>query len=304
MTENSKKYAFQRKSDSELLLMSSLCEENYLSKPNIPQNLPIVKSHLSSTKFDPLLKKGIIAASIASHKKHFYLERIRPEFHAISFTRSGKGTVSFLQKKINMKKDMHFIYTASSRAVYESFSKWNVCWFMFDKNSFWNSLMPNAPTTATSKYANDIESIMCMYLKELKKYKPSGKILNLYADIIVELLKSELLPFTPQNPSFKKLTSLTSDISLNPHKNWKLKIEAKKFATSQTSLNNLFKKFYFKTFKAFLLNERMNYAHKLLSEGLNNQKVSTLIGYKSSFAFSKAFKKFFGVSPVNIPNDF
>lgn len=68
---------------------------------------------------------------------------------------------------------------------------------------------------------------------------------------------------------------------------------------SVTRLNELFKMKLNMTVGKFLTNQRMVYAEKLLrTEEMNITQVGEAVGYNSTAYFSKAFRKHFGVSPI------
>ena len=52
-------------------------------------------------------------------------------------------------------------------------------------------------------------------------------------------------------------------------------------------------------FKDYLVNLRMQYAHKLITDGLTSiSEIAIRCGYIDPLYFSKAFKKMVGVSPT------
>ena len=52
----------------------------------------------------------------------------------------------------------------------------------------------------------------------------------------------------------------------------------------------------------FLINKGLHEAKKLLSRGFNVEESARMVGYSDPFAFSKAFKKKYGVSPIKCKN--
>ena len=52
----------------------------------------------------------------------------------------------------------------------------------------------------------------------------------------------------------------------------------------------------------FLINKRLHEAKKLLERGFTVEQSATMVGYGDQFAFSKAFKKKYGESPIKYKN--
>ncbi len=62
-------------------------------------------------------------------------------------------------------------------------------------------------------------------------------------------------------------------------------------------LSRIFKAKTGTTMQEYLINKRLTEARNLLEKGYNVGEAATLCGYPDTFAFSKAFKAFFGQSP-------
>lgn len=75
---------------------------------------------------------------------------------------------------------------------------------------------------------------------------------------------------------------------------------ANKFGFTPEYLGKVFKKYSGKTPSKYLISLRMNEAKRLLlsNPDIEIQKVGELTGYKDSFYFSRAFKAFTGISPL------
>ncbi|WP_437917992.1 helix-turn-helix transcriptional regulator [Sphingobacterium sp. LRF_L2] len=72
---------------------------------------------------------------------------------------------------------------------------------------------------------------------------------------------------------------------------------AKKFALNEKKLKQDFKLAYGKTIYAFVIQERMEKAKKLLFENYNVNELATLLGYQSVSHFIKVFKSYHGHTP-------
>ena len=76
---------------------------------------------------------------------------------------------------------------------------------------------------------------------------------------------------------------------------------AHKVAMNEFKLKKGFKQYFKTTIYGLLQEHRLTEAKKLLEEGdININEVSNLVGYKQASHFSVVFKKYFGVTPIEI----
>tara|TARA_R110002072_G_scaffold136124_3_gene278314 strand:- start:21519 stop:22397 length:879 start_codon:yes stop_codon:yes gene_type:complete len=78
---------------------------------------------------------------------------------------------------------------------------------------------------------------------------------------------------------------------------WTLDLLARKAAQSRTSFAATFKALSDWTVMEYVSWWRMQLAWKHLEEGTRLSEIPSLVGYQSSAAFSRAFKRYFGVNP-------
>ena len=71
------------------------------------------------------------------------------------------------------------------------------------------------------------------------------------------------------------------------------------FGFERSYLYRLFKKEYGISVKEYIIKVRMDKAKELLKSGSTVADVAELVGYSDEFAFSKAFKKYLGISPLS-----
>lgn len=85
--------------------------------------------------------------------------------------------------------------------------------------------------------------------------------------------------------------------------NYMMKINVEKissmFGFERSYLYRLFKKEYGISVKEYIIEVRMDKAKELLKSGSSVAEVAELVGYSDEFAFSKAFKKYLGISPLS-----
>jgi AraC-like DNA-binding protein len=76
---------------------------------------------------------------------------------------------------------------------------------------------------------------------------------------------------------------------------------ASQSAINEFKLKKGFKQLFGKTVFSFLQEYRLNEAKKILTENeININEVCDIVGYKSVSHFSKIFKDYYGVNPIEI----
>lgn len=95
------------------------------------------------------------------------------------------------------------------------------------------------------------------------------------------------------------IDSIREYIDKNYMENLTLSEIAEQFHISYSHLSKTFHETYGVSFQKYLISKRMSYAEKLLqSQNLGLQEIADAVGYHNVFNFSRAFKKYFGVSPI------
>ena len=76
---------------------------------------------------------------------------------------------------------------------------------------------------------------------------------------------------------------------------------AKRFHLNMAYCSEVFKKLAGMTFTDYMTKLRMEYAHRKIAEGgCDLQNLALEVGYGDYFAFSKRFKKYYGISPSQL----
>jgi AraC-like DNA-binding protein len=75
------------------------------------------------------------------------------------------------------------------------------------------------------------------------------------------------------------------------------------FGFERSYLFRIFKARYGMSVKDYITKTRMENAKKLLMAGYTVCETAGLVGYEDEFNFSKAFKRYFGISPSRIRGD-
>lgn len=142
-------------------------------------------------------------------------------------------------------------------------------------------------------------------LQEIRKVS-ADEMWNLTsARQIMQWLRSQILQFLKYRDYIDEFRSEEIAKAVyyicNNYQNSFLSVEmvAEEAGVSVTRLNELFKIKLNTTAGKFLTKQRMEKAGELLEEGIESiTKISEYVGYNSTAYFSKAFRKYYGVSPM------
>src|ERR1044072_3925929 len=99
----------------------------------------------------------------------------------------------------------------------------------------------------------------------------------------------------------EKLHNVKAYIDNNLDAKLTITLLAKEFHIGTTRLKQGFRRYFKQTIYRYILNQRMEKAKQLLAAGMSVQQVAAETGY-SLTGFSKIFKNYVGVSPMEYKN--
>ena len=95
-----------------------------------------------------------------------------------------------------------------------------------------------------------------------------------------------------------RLTQVWEEVNANPGEEWRLPVLAKRMHVSVRQFQRIMKENYDVTAEGLLMRIRMEHARELLSStDMTMMMIADRIGYQCVFAFSKGFKRHFGIPP-------
>lgn len=144
----------------------------------------------------------------------------------------------------------------------------------------------------------DYFPIVLNILNEIIEPDKYSKIIldNCISQLFIYLYRFFTTP-TQTDKTSNFIYSLIIDIDKNCTKYTSIKILAKKYNYTETSLCRIFKLETGKTLKSYLQAKRLNYAKKLLLQKKSVSEVSEILHYSSPYNFSRAYKNHFKISP-------
>ena len=295
-----KKYIWEDKTDTELKFWPRKSQEHYLSSPTLPSHL--VKKHNSARisapeklSVDILATRGIINGARTIHMSSYYQSRAKEKFSIVIFTISGKATVSVGKRKYILTRGSIFVSPANSEYVLQTKETWKNIWFHLDSSARWRSIGESQAYTKRSVRYSEIKNLVEMWLVEIHKRDRSMAFLEALADAIVSCLRNELIVE-------KKEETLSYDDIISQLLNGEMcklsAIEAsKRLGLSVYVLDKICMHARSEKFAKILLSIKMKKACDVLRAGYAIDEVASECGYSDRASFSKAFKRYYKVSP-------
>ncbi|PWL64485.1 MAG: hypothetical protein DBY30_08510 [Verrucomicrobia bacterium] len=296
------KYAFDKRSDSELQLWPGTSTERYVTRPFVSARVFGGKGRGRRPLFfwpefsgaDPLARYGILAAARTAHFSGYYQSRSGADFHLAMYTVDGGARLSSESEKFSLVKNSFALIPAG--CSYELGSRpsgWKVVWFHISGD------VPLPPRVCVSASANcaRLRGIFGIYEDEIYSSSPSGQVLEPLAEAIFRLLGRDISDAAERaRDADAELKILEVKNSLS--RNWTVAEASKFFGLPPKRLDALFKRRFFATFSKTLLAWRMDEARRILSSaGSTLSGAAAEVGYADAFCFSKAFKRHFGMPP-------
>lgn len=303
MRKKTAKYAWDKKSDSELQLWPETSTERYITRPFVNARVLGGKSGkqplFSWPEFlgiDPLERYAILSAARTKHLSDYYQSRAGADFHLVLYTVGGGAELSYESGKSPLTANTFAFVPAGCPYELRSLrSGWEVVWFHLRprgrRGKFDNIRVDS------SENCEKISGIFKIYESEIYSKKPSIQILEPLAEALFLIISRDI------SPAFKKsgedfLDAKIAKVKITLHKNWTIASASKFFGLPPRKLDELFKRKFSDTFSKTLLFWRMQEARRLLStDATPLEKVAAKTGYADAFCLSKAFKRYFGKSP-------
>lgn len=296
------KYAFDKRSDSELQLWPGTSTERYVTRPFVSARVFGGKGRGRRPLFfwpefsgaDPLARYGILAAARTTHFSGYYQSRSGADFHLAMYTVDGGARLSSESEKFSLAKNSFALIPAGR--PYELGSRpsgWKVVWFHISGDV---PLPPRVCVFASANCAR-LRGIFGIYEDEIYSSSPSGQVLEPLAEAIFRLLGRDISDAAERaRDADAELKILEVKNSLS--RNWTVAEASKFFGLPPKRLDALFKRRFFATFSKTLLAWRMDEARRILSSaGSTLSGAAAGVGYADAFCFSKAFKRHFGMPP-------
>ena len=241
----------------------------------------IINKPEATADFSPLFSGEEICSP--SHSFGPYVR----DCYLIHFCLSGRGVLSDKNGEHKVEAGELFIIRKGETTTYRADSRnpWHYLWI--------------ATVGARSDELRNFPSVLkCepSLLERIKETIDKNETRpEIYCSYLYELIYWAKKSFSEEPTD--KLSKVRSYVKYNYMMRVSVDTVSKEFGFERSYLYRLFKKRYGIGLKEYLIKLRMEKARELLSEGQSVNRTSELVGYCDEFAFSKAYKKHYGVCP-------
>ena len=219
------------------------------------------------------------------------------KFSLIHYVYSGKGTFTKNGKTYHLSRGDAFVINEGEENYYcaDREEPWHYFWISFSTDSFGGKF--SRLESPVFKVKNETIFTEPIEREECGTLTPEFVISKLY------LLYDEVFNKVQTD---SRDTETEAAIYINQNLAGKLTVNgiADAFGLDRSYLSRCFKKKHGISIKQYMINARMNKASELLKKGLSVKEAAFLSGYEDALAFSRMFKKIYGISPkeASIPN--
>ncbi len=219
--------------------------------------------------------------------------------NVIHFVLSGKGSLDICGKHYNIQKGTGFFFPPETLVSYraDNNNPWEYLWFAFTGSHAEECLYNSGISKQSPIFEFDIENnsqIIKHIIKSLQnaenQYTMLGSVISLFSNILGEISFE-----TPQEKYIRKATEY---MNINLSSGATVLNAALYAGIDKSYLHKLFKEHLAKSPAEYLVMLRMKEASRLIKNStLSLENIAHSVGYSDGFIFSKAFKKYYGVSP-------
>lgn len=206
--------------------------------------------------------------------------------YLIHFVLEGKGTFINETNTYHLSKGQAFLIRPGELCTYMADEKdpWHYAWVHFD----------GALAKEFDKFP-DVFDIDKSFVKDFLLSFDMDENIEEYVTGMLFVLFSKLL-----SPNSKKdfQSKIKQYIDINYMDDITVEGMANLFNMNRKYLSKIFKQQYNITIQQYLLEKRLTEAQKFLDLGYSVKQSAAMSGYKDPFNFSKSFKAYYGVSPL------
>ncbi|MBQ7839331.1 MAG: helix-turn-helix transcriptional regulator [Lachnospiraceae bacterium] len=236
---------------------------------------------------------------VMADNKHFEQHEVIPDGMVLVMTLSGQGRICLENKQIEIKSDDILLFDASKEKFqcYSLNSAWNFWWFEF--RCLETDLLKLPLEIPQSTVLSNVELRLCEEALSSLKRKDVKAASYVFSALLC-LLQRECLEMA----EMKNDTGIfrrADQYIYNNLASVNVKSLAGHLNMSERACLDFFQSAVGMRTLEYILNRKMDVAYRML---VKNEKtlseIAELLGYKDQFAFSKSFRKRFGISPSEV----
>ncbi|MBE6911767.1 MAG: AraC family transcriptional regulator [Ruminococcaceae bacterium] len=207
------------------------------------------------------------------------------DYYLIHFVLSGKGIFRSHNKEMKIDAGQAFIIRPGESFVYAADEKnpWVYTWIGFDGKL--SSYFDNVEDVFDIDEEITDDLYRCMSMKTGREEYLAGILFKLCGKLFGE------------KPQRNKVKQVADFINANFMRDIKVSDIAEMLDVNRKYLVRAFKEKQGVTIREYIVEKRLSEGKKLLEKGKRVEEVGLMVGYSDGFAFSKAFKRQYGISP-------
>ncbi len=300
------KYLWDRKTGSSLQFWPKNSTERSLIKPTVPLEF-VSNNPKDKITFPPPLPIGILEnrgiqhAAISEHVAGFYTQRASENFNYVSFTTGGSVNLKIDGKLIKLKKGMMFYASSKSEYSLQIPKYWNMFFFHLEKSPKWNFITNDVYIVRNAKFLDEIKFPTYLFFEEVYKANRSLRLLESYADIIEIFIRREI---SDDSTDWNRLDSIIHNLKVGKITSLKTKQVAEQLGMNSYEFDKLCIKNHGMKFAKLVEKIKMQRAkNSMLNVPSHNiSEIARDCGYANVHSFSRAFSRYFNMSPTQFLN--
>jgi len=240
---------------------------------------------------------------ISELRDEYSMYRLCPDFHLLLYTISGTGKVIFANgRQRHLKAGDLLTLPAGQLHNYEiDGSEWQILWLHLSPATI--TLLWGMKKTFLLSELQHLFSACFEFM-----HNPAGEeelTYSMYAQLIIGTIRREFnsKPTSTDHETLERLTSLLKEINAQLAQSWTVKKMSAKTFLSEGYFYSVFKKHIGMSPMDKVLELRMlRSCEYLRNTDYRLDRIADMLGYSDPFGFSKAFKRWKGISPKTYRN--
>ena len=282
---------------------------NYISETTIiPRDSVERVLPLQSPGAAPLRLAQIVAAGLSDLTPGYEIVRDKSALHVLEYTLAGRARFRDSAADTSLESGILLLCPAGTRYRYwVEKGHWKSMWFCLSNHGPWRTLAGQAPQVRPAGVPDELTRAMEGFLAEsLRRERGADRLSRLFAEQIVAYLERELLGArlsARERSMARHLEALWDEVNRSLDGDWNVAALAARLNMSPSNCHRVVLRHAGRSPSQMVHELRMRRAQEwLIRHDLPIKAVAAQLGYSTPFAFSKAFKRYAGVSPAQYGN--
>ncbi len=210
------------------------------------------------------------------------------EYYLLHFCLSGEGVLHDSRGEHRVSAGQFFVIRPNEATTHTADQKkpWDYAWIAFDGDGA--SCFDGCNSVCDTP--GDLGERLADYVND--EINTGEGVLSILYELIYRLFRLE-----DNGGGNERVRKIRLHIKYNYMLPLTVEGLARDFGFERSYLYRLFRERYGKGVKEYILSVRMQKAYRFLDDGYTVKECAHLVGYEDEFNFSKAFKKYHGISP-------